>query len=120
MNAQRQFDFTKPLQPEAKAGMVRALDNSDERWREEISACVRTVALAKEFFSADDVYAELERNHFHFSTHNTGALGPRLKEIAKTLAYMEATDQVVRSKRPASHGNLHRVWRSLIFRIGAK
>jgi hypothetical protein len=63
----------------------------------------------------DEVLAELQKVTDEVTTHNLGALGPRMKEVAKTLGYMEATPELKRSKIGRKNGNLHRVWKSLIW-----
>lgn len=111
----RQADYPCELPLLAQAGMQQADENADARWKRETDAAVRQVALTHTEFTADEVVAELDRNQFHWTTHNQAALGPRLKEVAREMEYMEGTEQVRRSKRPKSHGNLLRVWRSRIY-----
>jgi hypothetical protein len=113
---QFQIDFERRLPVSAQIGMATCDANADGRWKREVDAAIRQVALTHATFTADEVVAELERNNFHFTTHNGSALGPRLKEVSKTLGYMKATDQVKRSTRPASKGNFLRVWESKICR----
>ncbi len=113
---QFQLDFDARLPVSAQIGMATCDANADDRWKREADAAIRQVALTYETFTADQVVAELDRNQFHWTTHNQSALGPRLKEVAKTLKYMKATDEVRRSTRPVSKGNFLRVWRSLICR----
>jgi hypothetical protein len=108
------LDFSRRLPVSAQVGMAICDSNADERWKREVDAAIRQVALTHEFFTADHVVEELNRNQFHWTTHNQAALGPRLKEVSKTLLYMEATNGFKRSDRVKSHGNLLRVWRSLI------
>jgi len=112
---QFQIDFEASLPVSAQIGMKQADDNADPRWKREVDAAIRQVALTHSTFTADHVVAELERNNFHFTTHNPSALGPRLKEVSKTLGWMKATEEVKRSRRPASKGNFLRVWESKVF-----
>lgn len=112
---QIQIDFDAKLPVSAQVGMAQADANADERWKREVDAAIREVALTHSTFTADDVYAQLERNRFHFTTHNGSALGPRMKEVSKVLRYMKATDEVQRSRREISKGHFLRLWRSLIF-----
>ncbi len=116
------LDFSRRLPVSAQIGMKQADDAADDRWKREADAAIREVALTHQYFTADQVVAELDRNQFHWTTHNQSALGPRLKEVSKTLMWMEATNGFKRSERPQSHGNLLRVWRSLIYqpRLGTK
>jgi hypothetical protein len=114
MSSQFALDFSGRLPISAQEGMRRADSNADPLWKREMDAAIRQVALTHEIFTADEVVAELERNKFHFSTHNASALGPRLVEVSKTLMYMEPSNGFKRSERKQSHGNLLRVWRSLI------
>jgi hypothetical protein len=118
MSGQQQFDldFSHKLPPSAQIGMQQADDNADERWKRWTDGAIQAVARRLQEFTADDVVAELDKMPSHALTHNGSALGPRLKEVAKTLHYMRATDRVQRSKRPLSHGNLLRVWESLLWR----
>lgn len=117
MSSNQQFglDFSGRLPISAQIGMKQADDNANENWKRETDAAIRQVALTHELFTADEVVAEMDRNQFHWTTHNQAALGPRLKEVSKSLRYMVATDQFKRSARPVSHGNLLRVWKSRIY-----
>lgn len=118
MPEQAQLEFN-PLPPAARErieqGMKQADDNADVRWKRVTDACILAVARQNSEFTADEVVAEIERTHTGFTTHCGSALGPRLKEVAKTLKYMAPTDRVKRSARPASHGNYLKVWESLVF-----
>ncbi len=112
---QFQLDFSKRLPPSAQIGMQQADENADGRWKREIDACILAVARRLAKFTVDDVLAEIESLPHPFETHNLAALGPRMREVSKSLGYMEATDQVRRSKVAHKHANLHRVWRSKIW-----
>ena len=115
VSTQFNLDFSKRLPPSAELGMAQADANADERWKREVDAAIREVALVCEFFTVDEIVRELDRNKFHWTTHNQAALGPRMKEVSKTLQYMVGTDQFKRSERPISHGNLLRVWKRQIY-----
>lgn len=117
---QFQLDFEKRLPPSAQIGMQQADENAEPRWKREIDACILVVARRLTEFTVDDVLAEIESLPHPFETHNLAALGPRMREVSKSLGYMEATDQVRRSKRPEKNGNLHRVWRSKIYGESSK
>lgn len=112
----RQFDldFSGRLPVSAQEGMARADEHADARWKRVVDGCILAVAKRQEFFTVDDVLAELESLPDPPDTHNLGALGPRMKEVSKTLGYMEATSELRRSRRPEKNGNLHRVWRSKV------
>jgi len=112
---QIQIDFESRLPVSAQLGMAQADENANELWKREVDAAIRAVALSMPAFTADDVNAELERNHQHFTTHNNSALAPRLKEVSKVLHYMRPTDEVRRSARLTSKGHFLRVWQSNIF-----
>jgi len=109
------LDFSERLPPSAQLGMQQADDNADHRWKRWVDGCIQEVARKKQEFTVDDVIEAMEALPDPPSTHNLGALGPRMKEVSKVLKYMEPTEKVQRSKRPVTHGNLHRVWRSLIY-----
>ncbi len=111
------IDFDAKLPASAQAGMAQADANADSRWKRETDACILAVARRLQEFTVDDVLSELESLPNPFNTHNLAALGPRMKEVSKTLDYMTATDRVQRSKRPVKNGNLHRVWRSNVFKV---
>ena len=115
--SQQQFDldFDRKLPVSAQIGMAQCDSNADERWKRYVDGCIQGVARKKQEFTVDDVIAALEALPNPPSTHNLGALGPRMKEVSKTLKYMTATDRLQRSKRPITHGNLHRIWRSNIW-----
>lgn len=115
-SGQYEIDWTQRLPPSAQEGMARADANASDKWKRWVDGCIQDVARRMPEFTVDDVIAALEALPDPPSTHNLGALGPRMKEVSKTLCYMEATDRVQRSKRPICHGNLHRVWHSLIWR----
>ena len=112
---QTQLDFEQRLPVSAQLGMAQADEHADERWKREVDAAIRATALTHETFTADDVRAELERNQFHFVTHNQSAMGSRMSEVAATMRYMERTEQVQRSTRGKAKGHYLRVWRSRIF-----
>lgn len=116
MSTQFQLDFESKLPVSAQAGMAQADENANEIWKRWVDGCIQDVARRMEEFTVDDVLAALEKLPNPPCTHNLAALGPRMKEVAKTLKYMTATDQVKRSKRPEKNGNLHRLWRSNIWR----
>jgi hypothetical protein len=118
---QFEIDFSaKPLPPEVQEriaeGMAQCDSNADVRWKRITDAAILAVARRLPEFTVDDVYEELESIPNPFSTHNPAALGPRMREVSKTMKYMTPTDRVQRSKRPIGHGNLHRLWRSEIFK----
>lgn len=115
---QFEIDFDKKLPVSAQIGMQQADENADETWKRWIDGCIQNVAIEKQEFTVDDVLAKLEALPYPPSTHNLAALGPRMKEVSKSLKYMTATDRVQRSKRPEKNGNLHRVWASNLFRGG--
>ncbi len=115
MTIQFQIDFSGRLPVEAQIGMAAADAHADPLWKRVVDGCIQSAARKLEFFTVDDVLAELEKLPNPPDTHNLVALGPRMKEVSKTLGYMEATEQVQRSKRPGKNGNLHRLWKSRIF-----
>ena len=112
-----ELDFSGTLPVCAQAGMAQADDNANERWKRFIDGCIQNIAIEKSEFTVDDVLAKLEALPFPPSTHNLAALGPRMKEVSKVLKYMTPTDRVQRSRRPEKNGNLHRVWKSNLFRV---
>jgi hypothetical protein len=116
MTLQFQIDFEQKLPPEAQIGMEAADAHADPVWRRYIDGCILAVARRLEYFTVDEVLTELAKVSSEVATHNLAALGPRMKEVAKTLGYMEATENVKRSKLAGKKGNLHRVWRSKLFR----
>lgn len=109
------IDFSGRLPVSAQEGMAQADENANDRWKRWVDGCIQSVAIERQEFTVDDVLAKLEALPCPPSTHNLAALGPRMKEVAKTLKYMTPTDRVQRSKRPEKNGNLHRVWRSNLF-----
>lgn len=112
---QYQLDFRRKLPPRAQEGMHQADLNADDRWKRQTDAAILAVARKYAEFTVDEVVAELESIPKHFETHNPSALGPRMKEVAEVLRYMRASENVRRSKRPASKGNFLRVWKSLVY-----
>ncbi len=110
------LDYSGKLPPSAQEGMNRADVNADNRWKRWVDGAIQVVATRHEEFTVDQVIEYLEGLPDPPSTHNLAALGPRMKRVAKELGYMEATEQFVRSKRPEKNGNLHRVWKSKLWR----
>ena len=115
MTLQFELDWDAKLPASAQIGMQAADANADVRWKRYIDGCIQLVARTHDEFTVDEVILALEALPNPPSTRNLAALGPRMKEVAKTLKYMKGTDQVRRSKREASHGNFLRVWKSLIW-----
>ncbi len=110
------IDFDKKLPPSAQIGMQQADENASEKWRRWVDGAIQVVATRQAEFTVDDVLGYLESLPNPPSTHNLAALGPRMKRVSKELGYMTATDRVQRSKRPEKNGNLHRVWKSNLWR----
>jgi tRNA(Ile2) C34 agmatinyltransferase TiaS len=115
MTLQFQIDFEQKLPASAQLGMQQADDNADCRWKRVIDGCIQLVARRQQEFTVDEVILAMQALPNPPNTHCLAALGPRMKEVAKTLKYMKSTDRVQRSKREASHGNFLRVWESLIW-----
>ena len=115
---QIQIDFESRLPVAAQIGMQQAYDNADPRWKREVEAAIRQVALTHEMFTADEVVEELNRNDRHFVTHNNSAMGNLMKEVSRTMKYMRFTEQVKRSRRGKAKGHYLRVWESLLFKTG--
>jgi hypothetical protein len=116
MTVQFQIDFDSKLPPSAQEGMAAADEHANGRWKRWVDGAIQAVARRLPEFTVDDVLAELEKMPNPPDTHNLAALGPRMREVAKVLGYMEATENVKRSKIGRKKGNLHRVWRSKIFK----
>lgn len=116
---QPELDFSAKRPPEVQEaiaeGMKAADDHADARWKRWVDGCIQQVARTHQEFTVDDVIFALEALPNPPSTHHLAALGPRMKEVSKTLRYMAPTEGFKRSIRPVTHGNLHRVWRSLIW-----
>lgn len=112
---QFEIDFSGRLPVSAQEGMARCDDSADPRWKRMVDGAIQAVAKEKQEFTADDVLAKLGELPNPPSTHNASALGPRMKEVSKTLKYMEPTDQVKRSERVEAHGHFLRVWKSRIY-----
>ena len=110
------LDFDAKLPPSAEVGMAQADENADERWKRWVDGCIQDVARRLPEFTVDDVLAALEKLPNPPETHNLAALGPRMKRVAKELGYMTATQMTRRSKRAEKNGNLHRVWKSNLYR----
>jgi hypothetical protein len=120
INQQFELDWNQKLPPSAQIGMAKVDENADFRWKRFVDGCIMQVARTHQEFTVDEVILALEALPDPPSTHNLGALGPRMKEVSKTLGYMEATERVQRSKRKITHGNLHRIWRSRIYAQSAE
>lgn len=86
--------------------------------KRETDACILAVARRLAEFTVDDVLVELQSLPNPFETHNLAALGPRMKEVSRTMAYMTATDRFQRSRLRHKNGNLHRVWKSNMLAMG--
>ena len=116
MITQFQLDFDKKLSASAQIGMQQADENATEKWQRWVDGAIQSVATRLAEFTVDDVLAYLESLPHPPSTHNLAALGPRMKRVSKELGYMTATDRVQRSKRREKNGNLHRVWKSNLWK----
>jgi hypothetical protein len=110
------IDWDRKLPPEAQRGMAQCDSNADFRWKRWVDGAIQAAAKSHEFFTVDEVLAELESLPNPPGTHNLAALGPRMKEVSKVLKYMTATHEVRRSKRPEKHGNLMRIWKSNLYK----
>jgi hypothetical protein len=113
------IDWDAKLPVSAQIGMERCDSHANVLWKRWTDGAIQAVARRLEYFTVDDVLSELEAMPNPPDTHNLAALGPRMKEVAKVLGYMEATNEVKRSKRPEKHGNLMRVWKSKLYRSHA-
>lgn len=96
--------------------MEQADAAANMRWKRYVDGCIQAVAVRTEEFTVDDVRAALEALPDPPETHYLGALGPRMTKVSKELGYMVATEKVQRSKRPGANGNIHRVWKSCLYR----
>lgn len=85
--------------------------NSDENFKEEAKALVRTVAGQMEFLTTEDVLDKM-----HYTTHDNRAMGP-IMLWAKSQGIIAKTDpeRFVPSKYPDRHLADLRVWRSLLY-----
>src|ERR1700693_4706971 len=92
--ANYELDFSGKLPPSAQDGMAVADQNSREEWKRYVDGCIQRVAIKFPEFTVDDVLDALDALPFSPSTHNLAALGPRMKEVSKTLGYMTATERV--------------------------
>lgn len=108
------LDFSGRLPVTAQIGMATADDNADEQWKHWFDGCVMSAAKKKPEITSDDVLAEFEALPHGPSTHNLAAIGPAMVRAAKA-GLLRATDRHKRSEREKKHGNLQRVWQSLIF-----
>ena len=121
---QFEIDFNQRRPPAVQEriaeGMAQADEHARTEWKRWVDGCIQFVARSHEFFTVDDVILALEALPDPPATHNLAALGPRMKEVSKTLGYMEATPNLKRSVIPGKNGNLHRVWRSLIYQKEAR
>ncbi len=98
-----------------RAGMQLADDHADPKWRHVFDACLVAVARKLPELTSDDVLAEFESLKIQPNTHTEKAIGPAMLR-GKHMGILTATDRVVRSERPAKHGNRHQVWTSNYWR----
>lgn len=112
---QFEIDFTGRLPVSAQEGMEQADRHAKAEWKRVVDGLILNVALEMQEFTVDEVVERFERLPYPPRTHRLCAIGPRMKEVSKTLKYMEPTDRFTRGTRPVSHGNLHRIWRSLVY-----
>jgi len=82
-----------------------------QRWQEAMSEQIREVAGRLEYFSADDVFAEMPEE----AMPDGRRFGPLMLKAVKA-GICEKTDRHILSVRPANHGRPIRLWRSLIWR----
>lgn len=116
------LDFTQKVPPaiqeKIRAGMKRADDNADLRWRHVFDACVLAAARKKPEVTSDDVLAEIEALPDAPTTHNLAAIGPAMKRAAQ-MGILTRTDRFVRSTVKRKNGNLHNIWISNYYKEGA-
>lgn len=109
------MDFSGKLPISAQEGMARADKNANPVWVHIFDACVLAAAKKKAEITSDDVLEEIEALPDPPSTHSLAAIGPAMVRASKT-GIIRASDRLQRSKRPEKHGNLGRVWISLVYR----
>ena len=86
--------------------------HADDEWKEAAFESVKTVARKKEFFTADDVQADLE--HKPVETHELRALGPVMMRALKEKIAVQSGD-FTRTTQVKCHRMPRRIWRSLIY-----
>jgi hypothetical protein len=113
------IDFTSKRPPEVQArideGMARADENADSRWKRVVDGAILAVARRQRELTVDEVLAEMATIPRAPTTHALDALGPAMRRAARD-GIITATDKVVRSERPGTHGNRHTVWTSRYFK----
>src|SRR5271166_3530983 len=91
-------------------GMLRAEEHAPDGWMTLAVAAIRTVCLAKDRFTADDVWATgLEM------PPEGSAFGPAMMRAAK-LGFCQKTDDSQQTERPIRHASPIAVWQSLLYR----
>jgi hypothetical protein len=94
--------------------MERVDGNANPAWSIEMLALVTEVALAKPYFTSDDVFElALERNLP--TTHEPRAFGPVMMKAAKQGICAKANVAPKISRRASLHGSPRAVWESLIY-----
>lgn len=99
-------------QVEADKAIQQGLDNAKKEWKVRVMSIVEEICRTQREFTSDDVRSALG-DFYSSGTHDPRALGG-LMRVAKKEKLCEPTGFHVPSK--FTHGHLHQVWRSLIFK----
>lgn len=92
----------------------RAGSNADPVWRKAAEAAVYRVCKRQEFFTTDQIWAELGEQTEGVRTHEPRALGAVMRWAAQRK-YCEPTSTVEKTKRIEAHRRPVAIWRSLIW-----
>lgn len=92
-------------------GMARAWDNANSAWKNAALDVVHQLATAKEEFTSDHVWAQLDS--LGHSTREHRAMGAVMRQAALD-GLIAKTDRVVPTLRPCANRRPIAVWRSLI------
>lgn len=103
--------------PEARRRRDQAISqvdrNAEPGWKQRAQEAISRVALRKDEFTTDDVWALLDERGIE-APHEPRAMGA-ITRWASSKGIIRATDRYAMSARPECHGRPIRVWQSLVF-----
>lgn len=95
-----------------EASIAQVRDNAEPDLKAELLESVRRVAGIRSTLTSDDVWQDF-RARITDAPHEPRLLGAVMREAVRN-AWIEATQDFELSKRPETHRNPKRVWRSLL------
>lgn len=96
---------------ETNKAIEQGLENAPEQWKKNTLSIIENLCRTKVDFTSDDIRIALADDYT--KTHDPRVLGGLLRIAAKNK-WCESTGVFSRSQ--FTHGHLHQIWRSLIYK----